>query len=112
MKEFFKELSTEMKAAVIIVCVCFVFGGGYLVYQSTFGVASSNIQRQIFEGTEAFVQGKISDLARYKFEYSTTESQTAKKAIEAMVIDNFSGFNLERIPSLSLRVWATNIINR
>jgi hypothetical protein len=89
------------------------FGFGYLgvSYKNTIGVADANADRKVFKENKSYVEGMISDLAKYKYELSTEKDAIARKAIVELIVDKFANFSPDRIEDIGLKNFLIKIKN-
>lgn len=68
-----------------------------------------NVKREVFEETKSYNEGKIQQLAKYKFEYDKADSFENKQAIESVVRTMFADFDADNINNESLQTWLVQI---
>jgi hypothetical protein len=84
--------------------------GWFDVYKiKTVGKAKQNAERQVFEQTQSFVEGKRQELVKYHHEWIKADSST-KKAIEATVRISFANFDANKIQEPELYQWLKQIM--
>ena len=87
-------------AALFIVAATFFFGGLGLFTTKTFGVASQNARREVFEQSQSYVEGKRQDLIRWKLQYETADS-LGKKALKYTILTSMANVDKSKFePSL------------
>ena len=64
-----------------------------------------NAKREVFEETQSYVEGKRQDLSRYHHEWVMAKDPADKKAIEAVVRQQFSNVKASHIEDAELREW-------
>jgi hypothetical protein len=69
-----------------------------------------NIKRKTFEQTQSYVEGKRQDLAKYHHEWTITTDPADKKAIEALVRQQFANVKPAVIEDPMLSDWLTLIM--
>lgn len=97
-----------MKRTYIILCVfgaivaivCLIFGLGLLGigYTKTIGKGQANANRQVFEQTQSYVEGKRQQLTKYRLEYLTTKDSVSKEAIRETILMDFANFDANKLP--------------
>ncbi len=96
---------------ILIVFVGFLVATGLieLEFYRYFGIQRASIRREIFKENKSYVEGMISDLAKYRYEYQREEDEKAKKAIADLIRTKFSNFNLDNIENDQLKRFLINI---
>ena len=61
------------------------------------GVMHENVNREIFEETKSYNEGKIQQLAKYRLEYLKADSE-GKEAIKSTIQTMFADFNKDNLP--------------
>lgn len=69
-----------------------------LVSFGFFAPKYAKVQRNVFENTPSYVQGKIQDLSNYKLQYEQTADTNNKSAIRAVIRSQFANFNTADCP--------------
>jgi len=89
------------------------FGAGWLKvgYKNTVGMADATADRNIFEQNKSYVQGMISDLSNYKYEYETSKDEISKKAIANLIREKYANFDINKIENFGLQQFLVNILN-
>ncbi len=73
-----------------------------LIWKRTIGVASANADQKIFVQTQAYIQGKNQDLAKYHHEYVGADV-VGRKAIAATIRHEFADFDASNVSDPDLR---------
>ncbi len=60
-------------------------------------------QHEVFKESTAHIDGMIDDLSKYYFEFNSSEGETEKKGIVAVVRQRFSNFDPDKIEDESLK---------
>lgn len=81
-----------------VIALAFVLELGGLQWQKFFGPRREGVKRKVFEATRSYNQGKIQDLAKYKFEYSTTQDEGSKKVLEGVIRHRFADYDARKLP--------------
>jgi hypothetical protein len=71
-------------------------GNDFFLYQY-FAPKRANVERQVFENTQSFVQGKVEYLTRLRFQYSTAEGNQ-KAALKQLILDEASTVDNSKLP--------------
>ena len=89
----FKTVTLVVLAIVAIVAVS--FGSTYLgqEWDRFFGTRQADVERSIFEGSNAYNRAKLQDLNDSMREYNTAKSQSDKSIIAAYVRTEFADYN-------------------
>lgn len=81
-----------------ILILCLVIGLGYynVFYTKTAGKAQQKakkqVQREVFEQTQSYVEGKRQEIVKYRLEYMKADS-SEKHAIKMTIIQSFANFD-------------------
>lgn len=85
-----------MKYSTLAVVTVLILGGiswgGSIALQSVFGVAQANVERDIFEESQSYVQGTQRDLSNLRLEYLEAETETRRAAIRDVILHRISEF--------------------
>lgn len=103
MKEIVAWLLALVIGSAIIIGLLFAFGVVGNKFNATVGRQALNVERENFEHSKPFVEGKIQDLAKYKREYERAADPAEKKQIRAYVLDEFANFDKSMIENRDLR---------
>lgn len=87
----------------LIVLLVFGLSSANLAHFSFFAPKYENVERKVFENTQSYIHGKVQDLAKYKKEYSATNSRTERQAIQSIINQQFSQLNSDDIVDSNLR---------
>lgn len=93
-------------AAIIITVGALGLGGRYasMKVEGWFAPQEQNIQREVFENTKSYNEGKKQELIKYKFEYDKAEARDdigTMKAVKSAVRHSFADYEDDRLsPSL------------
>ena len=74
------------------------------------GVRKADANREVFENTQSYVEGKRQDLSRYHHEWNEAKDIQDKTAIEHLVREQFSSFPEDKIYNSELRSWLHDIM--
>jgi len=67
-------------------------------YTKTVGKAQENANREVFEQTQSYVEGKRQELTKLRLEYEEDTSKTDKEALKRMILSDFSNFDESKLP--------------
>lgn len=103
-------------AGIIIGCLILIIGLDFagkalgLWEYSFFGTKQANIERQIFKGSQSYVDGSINKLSDLKMQYDTSKDPQNKAIIANTVKDQYSNFNAENLNDRPLlKAWLVQI---
>lgn len=79
----------------IVLLIGVVFGLGYLgvSFTKTVGKSQQNANREIFEQTQSYVEGKRQEALKYYKEWKRAQTPEDKKTIESLVSQSFANFD-------------------
>ena len=103
MGEKTKIFGISVGAFVGIIALVFILGFVGIGYKMLFKPMHENVDRTVFENTQSFVHGKIQDLAKYKREYNDLTNPTDQLAMKAIINQQFSQFDKNKINDSDLR---------
>lgn len=78
---------------------------------SNLSLKSTNIQRENYEHSQSYVEGKLNDLAKYKLEYERTEDPNEKEQIINYIYSQFSSFDENLINNSDLYKFLQDVRN-
>lgn len=67
-----------------------------------FAVRYTNADRQAFKNTATYNEGMLDDLAKYKYEYDTSNDDVERAAIADLVRSRFANFDKSKIENYEL----------
>jgi hypothetical protein len=96
--------------ASIAVLIGLYFGLGYLgvIHTRTVGKAQQNAQREVFENTQSYVEGKRQEAIKFYKEYREAKTDADKNAIKMMVSQNFANFDQDKYLEEPVRTFVYN----
>lgn len=111
MKEVIKYITIGV--GILLAGTYLLFALGYIgnKYDETVGKDHANIERQNFEQSKSYVDGKVQDLENYRKEYQQTTSKAEKEQIKNYIVDEFSNFNENNIQNQSLKQFLDEMEN-
>ena len=84
-------------ALMVLFCALSLGFGWFGVFQTkTVGKAQQNAQREVFEQTQSYVEGKRQELTKYHHEWMTSDSLD-KITIEFTIRQSFANFDENKI---------------
>ncbi|MDD5738495.1 MAG: hypothetical protein PHY72_01005 [Candidatus Pacebacteria bacterium] len=103
MKDEVRVFGIAVSWVVLVVVIVFILGGAGLAYKMIFAPRHAAVDRQVFEESQSYVQGKIQDLSKYHNEYQKTDDIAAKEAIKQLIIQQFAQFDSNKVVDVNLR---------
>lgn len=97
MKNRLKELGFVAWFLILLLLGSAILGVGSLAYKATFGVASKNIDRQIYEQSASHVKGVARDLTDYRYQLDKTEDKIEREAIIRLINSRFADFDVDQL---------------
>ncbi len=94
-----KTINVILKIAVgLILFVALYLGLGYLgvIGTKTVGKAQQNSNREVFEQSQSYIEGKRQELIKLHHEWVNADSDS-KKTIEALIRQSFANFDESKI---------------
>jgi len=73
-----------------------------------FAPMQKNIEREVFENTQSYVEGKRQELVKYRLEYITTKDEDVKAAIKMTIIQSFANFDKSKL-DYELRIFLESL---
>lgn len=73
------------------------FGWFDVFYTKTVGKAKQDAQREVFENTQSYVEGKRQEAIKIRLEYMRADSAD-QEAIRMVIIQSFANFDEEKLP--------------
>lgn len=94
-------------AGIVIGALILVLALDYsgVLWEGVIMIKREEIRRDVFEGSRAFNEGVIRDLANYRQQWLDTEDETERSTIESTVRHRFPNYAIEDVPSGELRTW-------
>lgn len=111
MKNFFKGVGVILLGIVLLYFFLGFAGVIDLQFYKYFGVQKANVQRQIFKENKSYVEGMVSDLAKYKYEYETEKDETAKAAITDLIRSKYANFDISNIEDIGSQNFLREVRN-
>lgn len=91
---------------IILICIAAIaalvgisFGMGYINvgYTKTVVKAQTNANREVYEQSASYVEGKIEELTKYRLEYNRSKDPQDKAAIASMLVQDFANFDESKL---------------
>lgn len=83
---------------VLFVGLSFVFGYSDVLYTRTVGKEKQNAQREVFEETQSYVEGKRQEAAKYYREYMRSDEED-RAILRVVVANSFANFDETKLSS-------------
>ena len=82
----------------IILLLCAIFGLQYLglINYKFFAPKYQNAQREVFENTQSFTEGKRQDLIKYYHEWLNSDKD-GKSTLKDLVIEDFASYDVSKL---------------
>lgn len=103
-----KAVGILLLVVVVFVGLDYALGWNQVFYTSTVEKAQQNAEREVFEETQSYVEGKRQEASKYFLEYRRAEDEVEKKAIAATVRNSFANFEEEKLNSPELENFVYN----
>ena len=89
-----------MSLLVVAILFLSLFGLQYLglINYKFFAPKYQKAQREVFENTQSFTDGKRQDLIKYYHEWLISDKQ-GKESLKELVIDDFSSYDTSKLTS-------------
>ena len=82
--------------------VWIVQGNDFFMYKF-FAPKYANVQREVFENTQSYVEGKRQDLVAYRLQYLQAKSDTERAALKATIVMMYANFDESKLQQPELR---------
>ena len=82
--------------------------GGGLLHWQFWAVQYRDVQREVFEHSQSYVQGKISHLTRLRMSYEIADEGDRREALRRMIVTEAATVDNEDLPE-SLRTFITEV---
>ena len=96
MKAFFIILGIFIVSMIFLGAVDLSTGYFGVLRTKTVEKAQQNANREVFEQTQSYIEGKREDLAKYNHEWRKSDAE-GRKAVEALIRQQFANFDEEKI---------------
>lgn len=93
------------KCMLIIIVSVVALGTFYFVMMPLIGELrkkENEIKRDVYETNPQYIKGKADDIAKYMYEYNTTNDKSEKSAICQVVNQRFADFDLNDLNDVDL----------
>jgi len=82
---------------VVLIAIAFTLELGGLGWKMFFAPKHEAVRRKVFKQTRSYNEGKVQDLAKYKFEYEKADA-SGKAVIKSTIRHMFADFDFEETP--------------
>lgn len=82
---------------VLFMVATYAFGWFGVGYTKTVGKAQQNAQRQVFEETQSYVEGKRQEVTKYRLEYLEDKNPDDRAAIRATIHSSLANFDKSKL---------------
>jgi|WetSurMetagenome_2_1015567.scaffolds.fasta_scaffold76845_2 hypothetical protein len=96
-----KGIGIALLSLLVIFLIIFVLNEFEIFGVKFWGVRKANVQREVFEQSQSYVEGKRQDLIKYHHEWVNADS-SSKKIIENTIRNSFSQFDENQIKDTEL----------
>ena len=95
----------------VIGVILFAIAAKYaqIAWTKHFSPMEQDVQRQVFQETKSYNEGKLQQLAKYRLEYLQSADQDSKDAIASTVRSMFADFDTTNMPDNALKTWILQI---
>ncbi len=86
---------------VVLTAINFIGTGGDLALYKFWAPKYANAQRQVFENTQSYVQGKVEYLMRLRFQYQQAKEDkedTRAAGLRTLILDEASTVDNDKLP--------------
>lgn len=97
MKDGLKVFLGFIGIVVLFLALNLGFGWFDVFKTKTVGKAKQDAQREVFENTQSYVEGKRQEALKYRLEYMKADSSD-REAIRMVVVQGFANFDEEKLP--------------
>lgn len=85
-------------AAIVLFFGLIFFVNEFEIFGIKFwGVRRANAQREVFEQTQSYVEGKRQEVAKYRYEYLKSKDKDEKAAIRATLRSSLANFDVTKL---------------
>ena len=93
MRDLLKIIGFALLILVLLLAMSYAFGWFGVGYTKTVGKAKQDADRQVFEETQSYVEGKRQEALKLYREWNECEDMECKKGIESYVRTSFANFD-------------------
>ena len=97
MKQVFAGIGIFLGVLIVLIGLNFVFGWTDVYFTKTVGKAKQNDQREVFEETQSYVEGKRQFLNKEREEYKREKDPQSKEAIRQSILHEMANFDLNKL---------------
>ncbi len=92
-----KIITLSILGIIGVITLAFVLELGGLQWKRFFAPKHEDVRREVFKATRSYNEGKIQQLAKYKFEYEKADD-SGKMIIKSTIQHMFADFNCKEMP--------------
>lgn len=82
----------------LTIVVLFVLNLGGLEWRRFFGVQEANVQRDVFEHSKSYVDGKVNHLNQLRADYELADTPSRKAALRTIILREASQVDVSLLP--------------
>lgn len=97
-KEVWSLIKWLFGGLILLVIVGWFLTGSSILTKKFFGTMNENVNREIFEETKSYNEGKTQQLAKYYQEYTAASDTVNKDAIRTVIKTMFADYDAEKLP--------------
>ena len=76
-----------------LIALTFIFGWFGVGYTATVGKAQQNAETDVYYSSQAYIDGKKTDLGNYRVQYIQAKSADEKAAIKSIILNDIKNLN-------------------
>lgn len=98
-------MDTFKKSFLGVIAAAAVLGGIYFVVMplsGQFAKRGNEIKRDVYESNPQYIKGVADDIAKYMYEYNTTDDENEKASIRQVVNHRFADVDLNDLNDMDL----------
>ena len=84
-------------AMFLLFCVGFLVSGGDLAMYKFWAPKQADAQREVFEHTQSYIEGKRGNISRMRLEYENADS-AHKSALRTMILSEADSVDISKLP--------------
>lgn len=88
-----KIVGYSLLGLLVLIALGWVFGMNRVLYTKIIGKEQQNADREVFEETQSYVEGKRQEAAKYYREYMKSEDESDKAVIREVIANSFANFD-------------------
>ena len=87
---------------ILMGLIWIVQGNDFFMYKF-FAPEYANVQREVFENTQSYVESKRQDLVNYRLQYLQAKNDTDRAAIKTTIVMMYANFDESKLQQPELR---------